>query len=744
MNTTINTVDTGNLQVMFNDYMLETVTSPICHDDIKIMVYPNRNDFKYGGLFKVQAIIEYIRSNSDFENVISKDDLHVCYFSVGGFNGRKEDYNVIYHTKLIIIDIDKKDNPDLDFDNLKQQLSGNKYVFAFFTSPSGGLKVVFNTNIQNKEHHKAYYQHVKDYVLKTYPEIIEIDTSGINIARACYLPHDSNAYYNPCAYRICLKEADIASKVEHLRVLRTKSKLEYQYGSLSFDEHYENMLDLIKKRTSVGLYIFESQRESIFPINNDLQKGTQVPLAMSNSHEKGTQVPLQMSNSPEKRTQVGLYDNVFNNYRFSSINCVMITDVPFLDILILKNMYPYRLDWKTRIDECYFKDNPDKPISAVDIGIDGLDFCELGLDKNTVIKEHYRAKTLGSISMRLIFNNPFCHPQILYEAMLQINGIYCEDPDPIGNPRPDDEEVWDIVMHNYSKFLDGTLDFSRVIRKNRHGAISKKYVFRSRLYEKKDQRELKLEGIRTFSAGKKSLTMKKYAEAVSALMDGTKITSKRIAEYIHMSPRNLRRYDTVEYIELIKRYNNALIGNDKRKVTCRIKNEPVIDENRRKIKEAIDIQQMKDDKITQEMVNKLDQDNPAVPIESLGLDSVSTDIDNVQSIYDLDTDFDDDFEEIVPLVVEAVKAISAEQIQNAFNMVYAQHFQYFDCAQLEILFLRFTDLFNQLPDDDARLLIMPLEDVANDKFFLHSALVSRCWMLCERIGEIVAAEMDDR
>ena len=54
------------------------------------------------------------------------------------------------------------------------------------------------------------------------------------------------------------------------------------------------------------------------------------------------------------------------------------------------------------------------------------------------------------------------------------------------------------------------------------------------------------------------MNLRKYHEAISALQDGKKITKKRIAEVMGMSTRNLRRYNTEEYDEIIKKYNAAL------------------------------------------------------------------------------------------------------------------------------------------------------------------------------------------
>jgi Mn-dependent DtxR family transcriptional regulator len=52
--------------------------------------------------------------------------------------------------------------------------------------------------------------------------------------------------------------------------------------------------------------------------------------------------------------------------------------------------------------------------------------------------------------------------------------------------------------------------------------------------------------------------MAKYEEAIYVLQDGKKITQKRIANYMGISTRNLRRYNTEMYTELIGKYNDAI------------------------------------------------------------------------------------------------------------------------------------------------------------------------------------------
>ena len=65
----------------------------------------------------------------------------------------------------------------------------------------------------------------------------------------------------------------------------------------------------------------------------------------------------------------------------------MSTDVLFLEFLLLKNMLPSRLDYITRLDEYYFNDNPQEPVSTDSIeGLDGLEACEVVITKDTVFK----------------------------------------------------------------------------------------------------------------------------------------------------------------------------------------------------------------------------------------------------------------------------------------------------------------------------------------------------------------------
>ncbi len=507
LTSTINTAEIERLQKSFQDYISECNNRYENNNQKYVMTYPILKS-KNGKHTLITKIISDIRTKAERKLITNKKELPVAYFSARHMVGDKLDENVKRHSGLIILDIDIDDNPDTDFIKLKTDLYNDKFTLICFNSPNGGIKVIFNTNISKLEHHKAYYESIRIYLLKNYT-ITKIDTSGCNIARACFLPYDSNCYFNPHSSKYCLDDKQIEDSIIQIKLNKVKnslSKVILQVGSTSYDEHYNNILNLLKKRT-----------------------------------------------------EVGLYKNIFNNYRYYNIQQgVMDTSVPFLEILILKNSLPYRLNWNTTIDEHYFKSNTQKQLNVIDIGCkEGIEVCKVGFKKDHKIKEHYRAKTLSAMTIKLIFNNPFCHPDRLLQVIKLINYRYCEDPHPIKNPKPDDEEVKNIVMGIYNKFIAGELDFSNVINKKK-GKIVRKYVFRSKDYVDINHSITQKEACQTFQKGKRDLLMVKLLEAIYMLQDGKKLTYVRIAKYLKVHPKTIRRNIPDDYKQRIMTYNQSI------------------------------------------------------------------------------------------------------------------------------------------------------------------------------------------
>lgn len=139
-----------------------------------------------------EATLE-LRSKDDTaaRKEFKKYNFDYCTFS-GTFSSRK-DSELLEHSGYITIDFDHV--PDVL--ELKSKLIEDPYLDPelIFTSPSGdGLKCIIQINLR-KHTHQEYFDGISNYIKATYG--IEIDESGKDVSRACFLCHDPNVYLNP-------------------------------------------------------------------------------------------------------------------------------------------------------------------------------------------------------------------------------------------------------------------------------------------------------------------------------------------------------------------------------------------------------------------------------------------------------------------------------------------------------------------------------------------------------------------
>lgn len=114
-----------------------------------------------------------------------------CTFS-GTFTTRN-DKALIKHSELLCVDFDHLQN----LNDLKSRLLTDEYFDTqlLFVSPSGdGLKWVIPIDTTQTTHND-YFKAVANYIQQAYG--VEIDKSGRDTSRACFLPHDPQAYINP-------------------------------------------------------------------------------------------------------------------------------------------------------------------------------------------------------------------------------------------------------------------------------------------------------------------------------------------------------------------------------------------------------------------------------------------------------------------------------------------------------------------------------------------------------------------
>jgi hypothetical protein len=114
-----------------------------------------------------------------------------CTFS-GTFTTRN-DKALIKHSGLLCVDFDHLQSVE----KLRFQLLQDEYFETqlLFVSPSGdGLKWIISIDATAATHGE-YFAAVANYILQTYG--VAVDKSGRDISRACFLPHDQQAFINP-------------------------------------------------------------------------------------------------------------------------------------------------------------------------------------------------------------------------------------------------------------------------------------------------------------------------------------------------------------------------------------------------------------------------------------------------------------------------------------------------------------------------------------------------------------------
>jgi hypothetical protein len=136
---------------------------------------------------------EKLRSIEDTKQARQFKASTFDYCTFSGMFQTRNDKALISHSGLLCIDFDHLQSVDL----LRNQLLQDEYFDTqmLFVSPSGdGLKWLIYIDTKQTTH-SNYFAAVANYILQTYG--VEVDKSGRDISRACFLPHDPQAYINP-------------------------------------------------------------------------------------------------------------------------------------------------------------------------------------------------------------------------------------------------------------------------------------------------------------------------------------------------------------------------------------------------------------------------------------------------------------------------------------------------------------------------------------------------------------------
>ena len=134
-----------------------------------------------------------LRTITDKKKAALYKQSHFAYATFCGEFDVRSNETVKTVSNLLCVDFDHV--PGLE--ELFKRLLDDKFfdTALLFRSPSGdGLKWVIEIN-RGSLSHSDYFRAVDNYILKTYG--IQIDRSGKDIARPCFLPYDPAAFINP-------------------------------------------------------------------------------------------------------------------------------------------------------------------------------------------------------------------------------------------------------------------------------------------------------------------------------------------------------------------------------------------------------------------------------------------------------------------------------------------------------------------------------------------------------------------
>jgi hypothetical protein len=147
---------------------------------------------------KYKKQTEELRSISEVKLARKYKAAHFDYVTFSGLFSKRTDAALIRHSGLITLDFDHVSN----LQELRDMLLQDRYFETelLFVSPSGdGLKWIISIDLKECNH-QDWFKAIAAYLKASYQ--LEVDKSGKDISRACFLPHDPAVCINP-AYLHC-------------------------------------------------------------------------------------------------------------------------------------------------------------------------------------------------------------------------------------------------------------------------------------------------------------------------------------------------------------------------------------------------------------------------------------------------------------------------------------------------------------------------------------------------------------
>jgi len=142
---------------------------------------------------RYQEVTKILRVIPDLKQARKYKAEKFDYLTFSGAFVKRSDQNLITHSGFLCLDFDHLENLSafrkflLEDDSIETEL--------LFVSPSGdGLKWVVAVDLQVGSH-LEWFQGISNYIEASYG--VQTDSSGKDVSRACFIPHDPDVYINP-------------------------------------------------------------------------------------------------------------------------------------------------------------------------------------------------------------------------------------------------------------------------------------------------------------------------------------------------------------------------------------------------------------------------------------------------------------------------------------------------------------------------------------------------------------------
>jgi hypothetical protein len=185
-----------------------------------------------------------------------EDKLALPVFTCSGIFLTRKNNGLDEHNGVICIDIDKKDNLDVEnFDEIRSLMKQIPYV-AYCGHSCGGEGYFVLMPIEDAEKHHQHYKSACDDFERCG---ITVDRKCINVSRTRFFSYDNEAYFNYEAFEYSRTKEEIVSNVR----IRTTEDVKQSKGGVFKTNSILEQIDFDEIKRKVELIIMFIERDGI-------------------------------------------------------------------------------------------------------------------------------------------------------------------------------------------------------------------------------------------------------------------------------------------------------------------------------------------------------------------------------------------------------------------------------------------------------------------------------------------------